>query len=613
MILIFGGTTEGRMAVDVCEQAGQPFYYSTRSSGQQIVLHHGQRLVGTMTADDIRHFCQKNAIRLLIDASHPFAEGLHQAIAASGMPVIRVERLPLTIGHSPLTICHDFDDAVVKLNENPPQRLLALTGVNTIAKLKAYWQQHDTIFRILPRPESLQQALAQGFPEQQLVYYNSEDTLPTVEQEKELMQRTGCDAIITKESGDSGGFKAKVEAALSLGLQLYVVAAPNYRVLFDNGAVLRTVNGRHGLRRAIEELLPSYFPLRTGLTTGAIATAAVKAATLALLGEPTDEVELHLPDDETIHVPIDHQEVGSDGVRPFAVATVTKDFSDDPDVTRGCQITAKVAPISTLEEGAIDTSANNAIEVPSGASSLRFLQGSGVGRVTLPGLGIPVGGPAINPVPRQMMEAEVRALTDAPLDITISVEGGRELAERTFNSRVGVVDGISIIGTSGIVSPLSNEAFIRSIGRELQVARAMGCNAIGLASGKRGETALLEREPTLRVIHYGNFVGDSLRQAHELGFTRVVLGIMIGKAVKLAEGHLDTHSHKVLMNKAFLIDVAHQVGVADAEELLAPVTMARELWTLLPPAFFARLHDLCIQHCRTVFPTGTLEINILEQ
>lgn len=593
MILIFGGTTEGRMAVDVCEQAGQPFYYSTRSSGQQIALHHGQRLVGTMTADDIRHFCQENAVRLLVDASHPFAEGLHQVVAASGMPVIRVERLPLTIDHSQLTICHDFDDAVVKLNENPPRRLLALTGVNTIAKLKSYWQQHDTIFRILPRPESQQLAQAQGFPEQQLVYYNGEDTLPTVEQEKELMRRTGCDAIITKESGDSGGFKAKVEAALSLGLQVYVVAAPNYRALFNNEAVLRTVNGRHGLRRAIEELLPGFFPLRTGLTTGVIATAAVKAATLALLGEPTDEVELSLPDGETISVPIDHQKIGNDGSRPFAIATATKDFSDDPDVTRGCHITARV------EEGAEE--------------ALTFLQGEGVGRVTLPGLGIPVGGPAINPVPRQMMEAEVRALTDEPLDITISVEGGRALAERTFNSRVGVVDGISIIGTSGIVSPLSNEAFIRSIGRELQVARAMGCTAVGLASGKRGETALLEREPTLRVVHYGNFVGDSLRQAHELGFTRVVLGIMIGKAVKLAEGHLDTHSHKVLMNKAFLVDVARQVGVADAETLLAPVTMARELWALLPPSFFARLHDLCMQHCRSVFPTGTLEINILEQ
>ena len=151
-----------------------------------------------------------------------------------------------------------------------------------------------------------------------------------------------------------------------------------------------------------------------------------------------------------------------------------------------------------------------------GTSPIRFLQGEGVGRVTLPGLGIAIGEPAINPVPRQMMTAEIRALTDAPVDVTISVEGGRELAQRTFNSRVGVVDGISIIGTSGIVSPLSNEAFISSIERELQVARAIGCTSVCLASGKRAETALLQQEPTLRVVHYGNFVGDSLRLAARL-------------------------------------------------------------------------------------------------
>lgn len=248
-----------------------------------------------------------------------------------------------------------------------------------------------------------------------------------------------------------------------------------------------------------------------------------------------------------------------------------------------------------------------------GYSSIRFLQGEGVGRVTLPGLGIPVGEPAINPTPRRMIEAEVRALTDADVEITISVENGRELAKRTFNERVGVVDGISIIGTSGIVMPLSNEAFVESIGRELQVARAIGCDSIGLASGKRGEEALLAIEPDLRVVHYGNFIGATLEQAYRLGFQRVVLGIMIGKAVKLAEGHLDTHSHKVLMNKSFLADVAADVGVADAENLLDKVTMARELWALMPATFFERLSELCHLHCRKAFPQGALEVRIIKE
>lgn len=210
-----------------------------------------------------------------------------------------------------------------------------------------------------------------------------------------------------------------------------------------------------------------------------------------------------------------------------------------------------------------------------------------------------------------MMTEAVRALTDQALDITISVEQGRELAERTFNPRVGVVDGISIIGTSGIVKPLSNDAFIESIGRELQVARAMGCEAVGLASGKRGEKALLTMEPSLRVIHYGNFIGAALEKAHALGFHRVVLGIMLGKAVKLAEGHLDTHSHKVLMNKTFLAEVAAEAGVEDGATILNGITLARELWTLMPPAFFDQLRQHCYKTCRPVFPDGDLDIHII--
>ena len=193
------------------------------------------------------------------------------------------------------------------------------------------------------------------------------------------------------------------------------------------------------------------------------------------------------------------------------------------------------------------------------------------------------------------------------------MEHGRELAERTFNPRVGVVDGISIIGTTGMVTPLSNEAFVESIGRELEVARAIGCTAIGLASGKQGEEALLAAEPSLRVIHYGNFIGAALARAHALGFRRAVVGIMIGKAVKLAEGHLDTHSHKVLINKTFLTSVAAEAGVMDAAASINNITIARELWDVMPTAFFEALRARCEAHCRRVFPTGGLEIRLIQQ
>jgi cobalt-precorrin-5B (C1)-methyltransferase len=303
------------------------------------------------------------------------------------------------------------------------------------------------------------------------------------------------------------------------------------------------------------------------------------------MDEESDEVTFALPDGETLSVPVHVEQMG--------VASVVKDFSDDPDVTRGCTIIAKVRFTDTPD--------------------IRFLQGEGVGVVTLPGLGLPVGEPAINPTPRKMIETTIRELTERGCDITISVMNGEELARKTFNSRVGVVGGISIIGTSGIVSPLSNEAFIESIRREMEVARAIGCMEIGLVSGKTSEDALhfdrlkiSRRERDIRCIHYGNFIGEALKSAAELGFQHVIVAIMIGKAVKLAEGHLDTHSHKVTMNKEFL----KQIAGPDADKI-DHITLARELWDTMPPTFFEAIQDLCYKHCRKVFPEGDLTIRLV--
>lgn len=558
MVLIFGGTTEGRMAVDVCEQAGRPFFYSTKSVLQQVELHHGIRLTGAKTTEEIKAFCTANGVRCIVDAAHPFASNLHSAIAAVGLPVVRLqrqfeERVPGAI------YCRDFEHAMAEMQQAGVRSLLALSGVNTISRLKPFWQAHHTIFRILDRDESFALAREAGFDLANLVTYP--DSMPTVAEEMQLMAATGCDAILTKESGPAGGFGTKVAAALAMGMKVFVVEHPALP------AHWAYVTGKHTLRRAIQELVPGFFPLRTGLTTGACATAAAKAALLSLLNdELPEEVSFALPDGEVLTVAVTCNERGT--------ATVEKDYSDDPDVLKGCRITATVTPNTT--------------------GDIRFLRGEGVGIVTLPGLGLPVGDPAINPTPRKTICAEIRALSDAGYDVEIGVEDGAALAQRTFNTKVGVVDGISIIGTSGIVSPLSNEAFVESIGRELEVAKAIGCSAIGFASGKRGEEALLAMEPGLRVIHYGNFIGEALKRAHRLGFRRVVLGIMIGKAVKLAEGHLDTHSHKV-----------------SADLSRWGVTMARELWDVMPPSFFEEIEKNCLTHCRTVFPEGNLQVKLV--
>lgn len=558
MILIFGGTTEGRMAVDVCEEAGKPFYYSTKSALQQVELCHGVRLSGVMTSDDILNFCHQNDIHCIVDAAHPFAENLHKTIAETGIKVIRLQR---QFGDKidGITYCKDYEDAIQKMLQSGVQNLLALSGANTINKLKSFWQNHHTVFRILNREESVECAKKNGFPIDNLIFYP--DSMPDVEEEKRMMSIVGCDAIITKESGETGGFEAKVKAAMALGLKVFVVEHPQLP------ADWIYVSGSHTLRRAIQHLVPDFFPLKTGLTTGACATAATKAALLSLLcDEYPEEVSFALPDGEVLTIPVECSSPGT--------ATVEKDYSDDPDVLKGCRITSTVMPNKT--------------------GDIRFLHGDGVGTVTLPGLGIPVGDPAVNPTPRQMITNEIRTLSKDGYDVRISVENGSELALRTFNYKVGVVDGISIIGTSGIVSPLSNEAFVESIGRELQVAKAIGCTAIGFASGKKGENALKEAEPDLRVIHYGNFVGEALKKAHNLGFQRVVLGIMIGKAIKLADGHMDTHSHKVELDLS-------KWGV----------TMARQLWDVMPPSFFTEIEKNCWKHCRTVFPDGELEVRLI--
>lgn len=181
----------------------------------------------------------------------------------------------------------------------------------------------------------------------------------------------------------------------------------------------------------------------------------------------------------------------------------------------------------------------------------------------------------------------------------IFVPGGTELAAKTFNPRLGITGGISIIGTSGVVRPFSSEAFVNSIRKEIQVAKALGCTHIVINSGAKSEKTLRTRFPELpeqAFIHYGNFIGETLKLAEAESIASVTMGIMIGKAVKLAEGNLDTHSKNVVMNKAFITRLASESHCpAPAIACIADITLARELWDIFAdsPAFF----DTLVQHC----------------
>ena len=206
------------------------------------------------------------------------------------------------------------------------------------------------------------------------------------------------------------------------------------------------------------------------------------------------------------------------------------------------------------------------------------------------------------------------AIYQGGLDVTISLENGEVLCEKTFNPRVGVVGGVSIIGTTGIIRPFSHEAFIDCIRREMDVVLAMKCEWIVVNSGGKSERFMKTLYPDLpphAFIHYGNAIGETMEIGKEKKVPRMAIGIMLGKAVKLAEGNMDTHSHKITVNREFLKSVAKDAGCSDdALEVIDRFNLARELPSLLNVGdsvlFFPALLKLCHKHCAEIFP------NVLE-
>ena len=566
MILVFGGTTEGRSAAEVLEEAGSLYYYSTKMGEQELTLHHGVRIDGAMDAEAMKAFCRNHQIRLIVDAAHPFASMLHQTIGkvASDMriPVIRYDRI-YPSRDPDITWIDDYLEVPTDIHT-----LLATTGVQSISKLK--WLEElgvKIIYRILRRESSLLMAYEQGATDEQLCYYE-DGLLPK------------ADAILLKESGLSGGFVEKVEEAREKGMRIIVLKRPNYGTYKANGAY-KEVNGPYGLRRAVEKLLPEFYPLHSGLTTGTCATAAAIAATIRLTkGETPAEVPVLLPDGETIHVPVGYGN---------GYAYCIKEAGDDPDVTNGIEVRAMVD-----------------------YGDFIILGGEGVGRFTLPGFDYPPGEAAINKGPREMIRANIKE----NVRIIISVPDGAEIAKRTFNPRLGIEGGISIIGVSGIVKPFSEEAFLDSIRKCMTVAKASGSERVVINSGGKSERfvkALYPELPQQAFVEYGNYIGETLKMAHELDVKCVTLGVMLGKAVKLAAGHLDTHSRRTTMDKAFIQQMLEESGISID---ISNMTLARELWERIAEnsraAFAHTVIRHCYEHCAPLLPNGELTVLLID-
>jgi cobalt-precorrin-5B (C1)-methyltransferase len=287
-------------------------------------------------------------------------------------------------------------------------------------------------------------------------------------------------------------------------------------------------------------------PLRRGWTTGACAAAAARAAAEALRsGTFPDPVTIRLPGGGSAAFALAATSL-RDG---HAMAAIVKDAGDDPDVTHGALIRV------TVTAGAAQ-------------SGLVFRAGEGVGTVTLPGLPIPPGEPAINPVPRRMIADALAEVFGAGGDwvVEVSIPGGEALAEQTLNGRLGIRGGLSILGTTGIVIPFSCAAWIDSICRGIDVARATGLAHVIAATGRTSELAAQARYglPDLSLIDMGDFAGGTLKYLRRHPVARVTLAGGLAKMTKLAQGRLDLHSKRGGVDSAALAELAAELG-ADAD------------------------------------------------
>ena len=341
--------------------------------------------------------------------------------------------------------------------------------------------------------------------------------------------------------------------------------------------------------------------LRTGWTTGTCAAAAAKAAARALLtGEPQDRVEVKLPkkgDERRISFEVERCEVGGS----WTEAVVVKDAGDDPDVTHGAHLTARV---SWREE-----------------PGLELDRGEGVGAVTKAGLGLPVGGAAINEVPRRMISYSVEEVLDPRargVRVVISVPGGEKMAEKTTNARLGIVGGISILGTTGIVRPFSTAAWAASVNQAINVMGAQGYETFVLSTGGLTEKAAMRLLPDLEevcFIEVGDFTGQAIKQALKSGLERGFFVGMAGKLAKLAAGVMMTHWTRSKVDNELMVGITREAGGSpDLIKEVKEANTARHAYELWSAANLEHApHLLCERVAKNLreYAEGKLEIHAI--
>ncbi|MCA0433970.1 MAG: cobalt-precorrin-5B (C(1))-methyltransferase [Proteobacteria bacterium] len=324
--------------------------------------------------------------------------------------------------------------------------------------------------------------------------------------------------------------------------------------------------------------------LRRGWTTGACATAATKAALVALkTGTFPDPVSITLPKGQQVAFALTLEERDGDWAR----AGIVKDAGDDPDVTHGATVIARVR------------------RLPSGIS---FRAGEGVGRVTKPGLPVAPGEPAINPVPRAMMTRVVEELGGGA-EIEISIPGGEALAAKTWNPRLGIVGGLSILGTTGIVNPFSCAAWIASIHRGIDVARANGLAHVAGCTGSTSEDTVRAHYdlPLEAMLDMGDFAGGLLKYLRLHPVPRVTIGGGFGKITKLAQGAMDLHSGRSQVDFDWLA-ARMPAGLADA---VRGANTAQQVLELAGPAIAQQVAGEALRHVNSMLEGAGIRADVM--
>lgn len=301
---------------------------------------------------------------------------------------------------------------------------------------------------------------------------------------------------------------------------------------------------------------------RKGYTTGACSAAAARAAVQGLLdGLIPNAVECLLPNGQIVSFNVEDGNIQ----HGIAHAVIEKDAGDDPDCTNHARLTADVQWVDQ-------------------ANTILLQGGAGVGQITRPGLGVAVGGPAINPVPRKNIEDNIRliaadALKTRGIKVTISVPGGEEMAKKTLNYRLGIVGGISILGTTGIVHPYSTAAFRASVVQGVEVAANQGQTSVVLTTGGRTEKFVMRELPELDescFVQMGDFLTPALDAAERCGIKNIIIGGMVGKLTKMAQGETITHAGRNPVDVELVADIARSIGAPeDICEAIAAQETAR--------------------------------------